>query len=110
MMKYPVGNNHPIECTYSLFFLPRFHGALVLLELVTPVRIHAMVVQRSGGRRTSVRVYCQVERAQQGAGQLTIVPAAVLFGRSHDHHASFDGCYVFFHTAESEKLKIIKNQ
>jgi len=63
-----------------------------------------MVVRRPGRWRTSVRVNRQVERAQQGAGQLTVVPAAVLFRRSDDHHATFDGRNVFFHSA------IIKNK
>jgi len=50
-----------------------------------------------------MRVHRQVERAQQCAGQLTVVPAAVLFWCTDDHHATFDGRYVFFHSAEKYK-------
>lgn len=89
--------------TYSLFFLPRFHSTLVFLELVAPVRVHPMVVQRSSGRRTPVCIHRQVKCAQQGAGQLTVVPAAVLFGRTDDHHAAFNGGNIFFHSAVTKK-------
>jgi len=60
-----------------------------------------MVVQRPGGRRTPVRVHRQVERAQQRAGQLTVVPTSVFFGRADDHHAAFDRRDVFLHPAEN---------
>lgn len=96
------GNGDP---TYSLFFLPRLHGALVLLELVAPVRVHAVIVLRPGGRRAPMRVHGQVERTQQRAGQLTVVTATVLFGRAYYDHTALNGSYVFFHSAVKKKKK-----
>lgn len=109
-MRRTVYSVPDVENTHSLFFLPRFHGALVLLKLVTPVRVHPMVVQRPGGRRTPVRVHRQVERAQQVAGQLTFVPAAVFFGRSDDHHAALDGRDVFLDSAVKHTQGIDHNR
>lgn len=103
-----LSNLRTCRCTYSLFFLPRFHGGLVFLELVAPVRVHPMVVLLLGGRRAPVRVHRQVKCAQEGAGQLTVVPATVLFGRADDHHAAFHGGYVLVHSAENENLPLKK--
>ena len=72
---------------YSLLPLPRLHGKLILLKLVTPIRINLLVVLSLARWGTAVGVNRDIVAAQRTVSQEAVIATSICFCYSNYHQS-----------------------